>query len=117
MTRRLVVALVAVAAVLPLLTLALRAAADEWRAPGLVPQRYGTRGVEAAFADAPGAVEAVVNSLAVAAGTTALAFVLAWPAARVIGERRLGRGALVVWVMLALPVLVPQYATGSGPVS
>jgi putative spermidine/putrescine transport system permease protein len=114
-SRRLVVALVAVAAVLPLLTLVLRAAADEWRAPDLVPQRYGTRGVEAAFADAPDAAEAVLNSLSVAAGTTALAFVLAWPAARVIGERRLGRSAVAgVWVLLALPVLVPQYATGSG---
>jgi len=111
--RRVVVAIVAAAALLPLLTLALRAAADEWRAPDLVPQRFGTRGVDAAFADASGAVEAVGNSLVVALATTALALVLAWPAARVIGERRVGRPT-VVWVLLGLPLLVPQFATGSG---
>ena len=110
---RLVVALVAVAALLPLLTLLLRAAADEWRAPGLLPQRYGTRGIDAAFADASGAAEAILNSLTVALAATAIALVLAWPAARVIGERRLRRPG-IVWVLLGLPLLVPPFATGSG---
>ncbi len=109
----LVVAGVALGALLPVLTLILRAAADEWRAPGLLPQRYGTRGVEAAFADPSGAGEAILNSLVVAVGSTALALALAWPAARVVGERRLARPG-IVWVLLALPLLVPQYATGSG---
>ncbi|MGE0026357.1 MAG: ABC transporter permease [Thermoleophilia bacterium] len=107
------VVLVAVGAVLPLATLALRAAADEWRAPSLLPQRYGGRGVAEAFADTSRTAEAVANSLSVAVATTLLALVLAWPAARVIGERRLRRPALV-WVLLGLPVIVPSFATGSG---
>lgn len=71
------VALVAVGALAPIATLVLRAAADEWRAPGVLPQRYGTRGVEEAFADASGAMDAIVNSLVVALAATAIALVLA----------------------------------------
>jgi putative spermidine/putrescine transport system permease protein len=104
---------IAFAAIVPLLTLILRAAADEWRSPGVLPQRYGTRGVEEAFADASGAGEAIVNSLVVALLATAIALVIAWPAARVIGERRLRRPG-PVWVLLGLPLLVPPFATGSG---
>lgn len=111
--RRLAVAIVAAGALLPLVTLVLRAAADEWRAPGLLPQRYGGRGVDVAFADASGAREAIVNSLTVATASTAIALVVAWPAARVIGERRLRRLG-PVWVVLGLPLLVPSFATGSG---
>ncbi|MGD9570905.1 MAG: ABC transporter permease [Thermoleophilia bacterium] len=107
------VALLALGALVPVLTLAVQAAADEWRAPSPLPQRYGTRGIEEAFADASGAVEAVTNSLTVALAATAIALVLAWPAARVIGERRL-RHPAVVWVLLGLPLLVPPFATGSG---
>lgn len=110
---RLLVAAVAVAAVLPLATLVLRAVADEWRAPGLLPQRYGARGIEAAFADAGGAAEAVINSAVVALVVTALALAIAWPAARLLGERRVRR-PMVFWVLLGLPALVPAYATGAG---
>jgi putative spermidine/putrescine transport system permease protein len=110
---RTLVALVALAALVPLVTLVLRAAADEWRSPSALPQRYGTRGIEEAFADAHGAGEAIANSLVVGLAATAVALVVAWPAARVIGERRLGRTA-PVWVLLGLPLLVPPFATGSG---
>ena len=111
--RRLVVAGVAAGALLPLLVLVLRAAADEWRSPAVLPQRYGLRGVHVAFADASGAGEAIANSLIVAVAATAIAMVVAWPAARVIGERRLRRLG-PVWVVLGLPLLVPSFATGSG---
>lgn len=105
--------LIALAALLPPLTLLLRAAADEWRSPALLPQRFGTRGVEEAFADASLAGEAIRNSLVVGVIVTLLALVIAWPAARVIGERRLRRPG-PVWVLLGLPLLVPPFATGSG---
>lgn len=111
--RRLLLGLAGAAALLPFLTLVLRAAADEWRSPGILPQRYGARGVEAAFADGSGAAEAIANSLLVGGGATALALVIAWPAARVLGERRLPRPG-PVWVLLALPLLIPPFATGSG---
>jgi putative spermidine/putrescine transport system permease protein len=106
-------AVVVIGALLPVATLALRAAADEWRAPALLPQRYGSRGVVEAFADTPRTAEAIMNSLGVAVTTTLVALLLAWPAARVLGERRLRRPA-VVWVLLGLPVIVPSFATGSG---
>ena len=104
---------IALAALLPPLTLLLRAAADEWRSPAVLPQRLGTRGVEAAFADASLAGEAIRNSLVVGVVVTMLALVIAWPAARVIGERRLRRPG-PVWVLIGLPLLVPPFATGSG---
>lgn len=110
---RTLVAAVAVGALAPLATLVLRAAADEWRSPAVLPQRYGTRGIDEAFADTARTAEAVANSLTVALATTAIALALAWPAARVIGERRLRRPA-VVWVLLGLPLLVPPFATGTG---
>jgi putative spermidine/putrescine transport system permease protein len=110
---RALVAVVAIGALAPIATLVLRAGADEWRSPSVLPQRYGTRGIEEAFADASGAAEATVNSLTVALGATIIALVLAWPAARVIGERRVRRAG-AVWVLLGLPVLVPPFATGSG---
>ncbi len=110
---RAALALIALAALLPPLTLILRAAADEWRSPAILPQRYGARGVEEAFADASLAAEAIRNSLVVGVLATVLALLIAWPAARVIGERRLRRPA-IVWVLLGLPLLVPPFATGSG---
>lgn len=112
-SRHLLVGVGALAAALPVLTLLLRAAADEWRAPDVLPQRFGLRGVEVAFADASGAAEAIRNSLVVGLAATALAVVVAWPAARALGERRLLRPG-PVWVLLGLPLLVPPFATGSG---
>ncbi len=103
-------ALAAVFAV-PLLALVVRAFADSWRAPAVVPQVFGTRGLEEAFSGR--ALEAFGNSLAVGIGVTAVALLLGWPAARVLGERRLHRPGLVL-LLLAMPLLVPSYATGTG---
>lgn len=94
---------------LPLVALVVRAFADAWRAPALVPQDLGTRGFEAAF-DADGAI---LLSLAVAALTTVLCLLLAWPAARVLGERRLPRHGLVA-LAIAMPLLMPPYLAGFG---
>lgn len=111
--RRLAVLAAALVGVVPVLTLVLQAAADEWRSPGLLPQRYGSRGLEVAFSDAAGAAEAIANSALVGVCATLVALVVAWPAARAIGERRAPRPA-IVWVLLGLPLLVPPFATGSG---
>ncbi len=96
---------------LPLLALVLRAFADEWRAPALLPQRLGLRGVRVAFGGETGA--AFVNSAQVALLTVAIALVIAWPAARVLGERRLRRPG-PVFLLLAMPLLIPSYAVGTG---
>jgi len=103
---------IALAFALPLTILGVRAFANTWRAPALVPQDWGLRGFEAAFSG--GATgEAFANSTMVALASTALALALGWPAARVLGERRLRRPG-VVFVLLAMPLLVPPYATGAG---
>lgn len=111
--RAIVLGVLGLLAVLPVLTLVVRAGADEWRSPDLVPQRFGTRGLRIAFADGSLATEAIVNSLVVGIVATVLAILIGWPAARVIGERRLARPG-PVWLLLGLPVLVPPFATGSG---
>ncbi len=96
---------------LPLGVLVVRAFADAWRAPALVPQGLGLRGLRAAFSGI--ALNAAANSLVVATIVTALALALGWPAARVLAERRVSRPRLVL-LLLALPLLVPSYATGQG---
>jgi len=97
---------------LPMAALVVRAVADEWRAPALVPQRFGLRGFEVAFG-CGSAGAAFAGSLAVALVTTGAALALGWPAARVLGERRLRRPGLM-FLLLAMPLLVSPYATGAG---
>jgi len=97
---------------IPVLALIVQAFADEWRAPALIPQHLGFRGFRDAFADG-GALAALANSLLIAVATTVLALLLGWPAARVLGERRL-RHPAPVFLLLALPLLVPALATGTG---
>lgn len=99
------------AGVLPLGVLLVRGFADSWRAPALLPQRWGTRGFDVALGEGPGS--ALITSAAVALVTTLAALVIAWPAARVLGERRL-RHPVPVFLLLALPLLIPPYAVGSG---
>ena len=107
------VALLAVAAVLPILTLALRALADVWRAPAILPQQLGLRGVRYALSTGAGVPEAIVNGLAIAFLATAGALVLGWPAARALAaaSRRVRR---TLTIAIALPLLVPQFAAGAG---
>jgi putative spermidine/putrescine transport system permease protein len=97
---------------LVLAVLPLRAAADIWRAPALWPQELGTRGLAYVTAAGAGVPRAAGNSFAVAAVSTLVAALLGWPAARLIGGgTRIGRVLLVV---LALPLVVPPLAVGTG---
>jgi putative spermidine/putrescine transport system permease protein len=98
--------------VLLLAPLLVRAFADVWRAPALLPQRWGVRGFDVAFAGSQ-TLAALATSVAVGAVSAAVALVLAWPAARVLGERRL-RHPAAVFVLLAMPLLVAPYAVGVG---
>lgn len=109
--RRLPAVALAVLFAAPLLALAVRAFADTWRAPALVPQQWGLRGIDIAFSGRT--LEALGNSTAVALISTALALAVGWPAARVLGERRLRRPG-AVFLLLAMPLLVPPFATGEG---
>lgn len=106
-------ALLALLAVGPLLVLPVRAVADVWRAPALVPQSWGLRGWRIALSSGNDAVGALATSLLVAALTTAVAVVLAWPAARVLGRDGF-RAHPVAFTVLAAPLLVSPFATGTG---
>ena len=97
---------------LPLGVIVVQAFADSWRAPAVVPQEWGLRGWRAVWSS-DGAVEALATSLSVAIAATALSLLIAWPAARVLGERRL-RHPGPVFVLLAMPLLVPPFASGTG---
>ncbi len=105
-------ALVVALLVLPLAVLAVQAFADVWRAPGVLPDELGWRGFELAFERAS-AAEALANSLLIGTLATAIALLVGWPAARVLGERRLPRTNLV-FMLLALPLLMPPYLAGFG---
>lgn len=99
----------------PLLVLVVRAVADVWRAPAVVPQQFGLRGL-AAVADVGAAV---ANAAGVAVGTTIVAVAIGWPAARWLAEAGRGgvrrrRTATVVQILIALPLLVSPFATGTG---
>ncbi|MBS1885686.1 MAG: ABC transporter permease [Actinobacteria bacterium] len=96
----------------PLAVLVVQAFAEVWRYPALLPQRWGLRGFEVAF-EGDQALQATLDSFEVALISTAAAILLAWPAARALarGPARLRTAAIV---FLALPLLVPPLATGTG---
>lgn len=97
----------------PFALLVVRAAADVWRYPAVVPQLLGTRGLDAVLSTSGSAWPALRNSALVAVATTVLALVLAWPASRVLSRGAPGvRTAL--FVVVALPLLVPPLAVGHG---
>lgn len=105
--------LLSVLVVAPLIVLPVRAVADVWRAPALLPQELGTRGLDVLLSPGTRLGEAVTTSLLVAVVATAIALVLAWPAARSLSVARTGPRSAIVAV-LAMPLLVPQFATGTG---
>jgi len=110
-SRRVLAPALALAMALPLGVMVMRAFADAWRAPAVIPQGWGLRGLREALSGM--ALDALANSLVVAVVVTTAAVALAWPAARALGERRVRHPALP-FLLLALPLLVPSYATGTG---
>ena len=94
----------------PFLILPVRAIADEWRSPALIPQRFGTRALSAVRDDAL-IVEALSNSIIVGLGTMIVGLILAWPAARSLCSP--GTPALLTTTVLA-PVLLPPLVVGEG---
>lgn len=101
--------LAAMLLVAPLVVLPLRAVAQVWRAPAIIPQQFGTRGITAVA----GVGEALTNSTLVALVATLIAGLLAWPASRRLASSP-GRRTELARLALALPVLVPPFATGTG---
>ncbi len=103
----------AVLTVAPLLVLPVRALGDVWRAPALLPQQWGTRGLDVVLAPGTNTATAITNSFLVAVVTTLVAVVVAWPAARWLATADTRR-RIPVLIGLALPLLVPPLAIGTG---
>jgi ABC-type spermidine/putrescine transport system permease subunit II len=107
---RLARAVLVVVAAGPFLILPIRAVADVWRAPALLPQDWGLRGVRAVLDD-PLLATAARNSLVIALAATALGLLVAWPAARSLAAWPTRSWAVLV---LGAPLLVPPLAVGQG---
>jgi len=107
----LVVAAAPVSAVLAVAWLALRAAGDVWRSPALLPQQWGTRGVQVALDN--GLAEATRGSFVIATVAASLGCALLLPAAAVIDS--IGpRLRLVAIIMILLPIVLPGSLVGLG---
>ena len=94
----------------PLLLLPIQAFADEWRAPNLIPQRFGLRGINRVVQDGL-LPEAIINSAVVAVAASLIGVVVAWPAARSLSQLNAPRA---VWLVAILPLLLPPLVVGEG---
>lgn len=104
-------ALLAVWLLLPLVPLLLWAFADRWTFPALLPQQWGTRGVDEALA--AGAGEAFLRSTALGAVVALLATPLGAMAGRALAARRVPAGTAVLAVLLS-PLALPPFAVALG---
>ena len=92
---------------LPFATLGVWSLADRWFFPGLLPQDWGLRAWSYVFTTAGGqVVNALWQSVAVAAVTAVAAVIVALPAARALGLYDF-RGKDGWSVLLTLPIIVP----------
>jgi putative spermidine/putrescine transport system permease protein len=111
--RELLLALVALAAVLPLVPVLLWAFAGTWRFPQLLPAAWTLRG----FADLaePGerVAQATLTSLYIALAVTGATLLAALPAGMAIGGYRFWLKGPVIALVL-LPILVPPLAAALG---
>lgn len=94
----------------PFLILPIQAFADEWRAPNIIPQRFGLRGVRRVLADGL-LVESVQNSVIVGVLAATIALLFAWPAARSLSTLQ---NARLLWLAVLLPLLLPPLVVGEG---
>lgn len=94
----------------PFLLLPIRIFADEWRAPNIIPQRFGLRGINRVLQDGQ-LVDAVTNSIIVASAAAIIGVLVAWPAARSLAALNAARTA---WLAILLPLLLPPLVVGEG---
>jgi putative spermidine/putrescine transport system permease protein len=97
--------------VLPLVPLLLWAFADRWTFPALLPQEWGTRGVDEALAAGAGA--AFLRSTMLGAVVALLATPLGAMAGRALASRQVPAGTAVLAVLLT-PLALPPFAVALG---
>ena len=96
---------------LPLVPLALWAAADRWSAPAVLPQAWGLSGAEDAWAQ--GAGPALARSLGLGTVVALLATPLGALAGRALASRQLPAPAVVGAVLLG-PLVIPPFVVAMG---
>ncbi len=104
-------ALLALWLVLPLVPLLLWAFADRWTFPAVLPQEWGTRGLDAALA--AGAGSAFRTSTLLGALVAVLATPLGALAGRALASREVPAGTAVLAVLLS-PLALPPFAVALG---
>lgn len=103
--------LVAGLVALPLAPIVVLSLAGEWRFPDLLPTAWSLRGWESVLGGRT--PEAVVNSLIIGVGASAVSVAVGIPAGMALGGYRFrGRGAVLFFVLL--PIIVPPLASTMG---
>lgn len=98
---------------LPLLPLFIWAFSQRWLFPAALPDAWGLRAWRYILNPTTRVLEAFANSLLVALIVTALALLIALPAARALGMYRFRGKGLVEFLILA-PTVVPAFAAAMG---
>ena len=99
--------------VLPLVPLAIWSLAHGWRFPDLVPQVWSLKAWTHALSPRSGVLGSLGLTTFIALATTALAVVVALPAARVLGLHDF-RGKRLVYLMVLAPAILPGIAVALG---
>lgn len=112
--RRLVVAAIIAAVMLPFVQLVLWSVSVRWFYPHLLPEDWGLRAWQYVFGTAGSQVlQGIWQSVGVAAVTAAISVLIGYPAGRVLGLYEF-KGKDLVSVLLTLPVIVPPLSVAMG---
>jgi len=112
--RNLITVVIVLTVGLPFLQLLMWSFSDRWFYPGLLPQRWGLRAWEYISGTAGvQIVQAVFQSVAVAAVTAMISVVIGVPAGRALGLYEF-RGKDLISVILTLPIIVPPLCIAMG---
>lgn len=112
--RYLLAGLVLVVVGLPFCQLLIWSLSDRWFYPDLLPQAWGVRAWQYIFGTAGNQIiNAVFQSIAVAAATASAALAIGFPAGRALGLYTF-RGKDLISVLLTLPVIVPPLCVAMG---
>lgn len=97
----------------PLVPLVIRAQAEDWVYPDVVPNRFSARGWHAVLDPRGEILHGVLLSLSIGLAVALIACLLAWPAGRALGLYRF-RGRRAIQLLLLAPVIVPTMASAMG---
>ncbi|MCI0661385.1 MAG: ABC transporter permease subunit [Acidobacteria bacterium] len=100
-------------ALIPIALLVLWSFARGWYWPQLLPRDYSLRAWEYLASPSAGVIDALSTSIWIALTVTALALIVALPAARALALREF-RGKRAVLFILLLPVLAPSISSAMG---